>query len=102
MRRLTAWIGGALGGITAYRFLRGRQPTLAPADVEAPTEPDDRADELRAKLAESRAAEPVAEEPPSAEAAVEEVRDPEPEAPDERRRRVHEEGRAALDDMKTD
>ena len=100
MRRLTAWIGGALGGITAYRFLRGRHAAPLPAEAEAPPEPDDRADELRAKLAQSRAAEPVTEEPPPADAEAEEVREPEPESPDERRRRVHEEGRAALDEMK--
>ncbi|HEY3551901.1 MAG TPA: hypothetical protein VGK69_12690 [Gaiellaceae bacterium] len=96
MRRLTAWIGGGLGGITAYRLLR-RRPPVAPE----PEAPDERADELRAKLAESRTTEPVpepvAEEDP-VEAAVE--AEPEPESPDDRRRRVHEEGRAALDDMK--
>lgn len=102
MRRLTAWIGGALGGIAAYRFLRGRHAAPLPAEAEAPPESDDRADELRAKLAESRAAEPVTEEPApaEAEAEAEKVREPEPESPDERRRRVHEEGRAALDEMK--
>ena len=58
----------------------------------SPVEPDDRAEELRAKLAESRVDEPVPEEEPAVE----------PESPDERRQRVHEEGRAALDEMKTD
>ena len=105
MRRLTAWIGGAVGGVTAYRFLR-RSPVVS---SEAPPEPvpeapDERADELRAKLAESRTPESqppdaVAEEPPS-EAAAEDS--PEPESPDERRRRVHDEGRATLDEMKPD
>jgi hypothetical protein len=92
MRRLLGWIGGAAGGITAYRLLRRRpspQPTAA--------EPDTRADELRAKLAESRAAEPVVEEPPAEPAPVDE-----PESPEERRRRVHEEGRATLDEMKSE
>jgi len=88
MRRLVGWIGGAVGGFTAYRLLR-RRPKVAAE------EPDARADELRAKLAESRADEPLAEEP-----VVEEPPEPEPESPDERRRRVHEEGRAALDDMR--
>jgi hypothetical protein len=83
MRRLVGWVAGALGGITAYRFLRRRQ-VVEPA----PTEPDGRANELRAKLAESRDEEPTARE------------QPEPESPEDRRRRVHEEGRAALDDMK--
>jgi len=76
-----------MGGVAAYRWLR-RRPQLAPEPT--PTEPDARADELRAKLADSREAEPEAEEPP----------EPEPESPEDRRRRVHEEGRAALDDMK--
>jgi hypothetical protein len=87
VRRLTAWIGGTAAGIAAYRLLR-RRPQMAPEP--APAEPDTRADELRGKLAESRTAEPapVAEE--------------EPESPDERRQRVHEEGRATLDEMRPD
>ncbi|HEX5174816.1 MAG TPA: hypothetical protein VFV91_11815 [Gaiellaceae bacterium] len=97
MRRLVGWFGGALGGITAYRLLR-RRPQASPA------EPDDRADELRAKLAESRASEPVVEEPvveePAPEPEAEAAPEPEPPAPEERRRQVHEEGRAALDEMR--
>jgi hypothetical protein len=88
MRRLVKWIGGAVGGIAAYRFVRRQEAALQPS-----VEPDVRADELRAKLAESRAAEPVAEPEPPEEPAAE------AESPEERRRRVHEEGRAALDDM---
>ena len=102
MRRLTAWIGGTVGGITAYRFLRHRQAAPVGVDAEAPPEPDDRADELRAKLAESRAAGAVAAEPPPVEAEVEEALEPEEESPEERRRRVYEEGRAALDDMQSE
>jgi len=99
MRRLTAWIGGALGGIAAYRLLRRRSQDR-PEPVAA--EPDARADELRAKLAESREAEPVVEEPP-AEPPAEEEPSVEPEdSPEDRRRRVHEEGRAALDEMQSD
>ena len=88
MRRLVKWIGGAVGGIAAYRFVRRQEASLQPS-----AEPDVRADELRAKLAESRAAQPVAEPEPSEEPAAK------AESPEERRRRVHEEGRAALDDM---
>ena len=98
MRRLTAWIGGAVGAITAYRWLR-RRPQAAPE--QAPAEQDERAEELRTKLAESRAAEPVVEETPP-EPAVEEEPAIEEESPEERRRRVHEEGRAALDEMQSD
>ena len=96
MRRLTAWIGGVAGGIAAYRLLRrrGRPPAAAatePAPTAAPPAPDDRAEELRAKLAENRV-EPDPEPEP----------EPGPESPEDRRRQVHEEGRAALDEMKSD
>jgi hypothetical protein len=97
MRRLTAWIGGAVGGVAAYRWLRRR-----PEGTSEP--PDDRAEELRAKLAESRGdepAEPVVEEP-AAEPVAEEVPAAEPESPEDRRRRVHEEGRSALGEMKSE
>jgi hypothetical protein len=113
VRRLTAWVGGVVGGITAYRLLRRRPRAALEHDVaepEAAAEPDDRAEELRAKLAESRTAEPapepVVEEQPASEpvtgAVVEEEPAAEPESPEERRREVHEEGRAALDEMKSD
>ena len=101
MKRLTAWIGGTAVGVAAYRLLR-RRPEAAPEPAPATADADERAEELRAKLAESREAEPVVEEPepePAAEAAVEE---PAPESPEERRQRVHEEGRATLDDMQSD
>jgi hypothetical protein len=89
MRRLADWIGGAVSGVVAYRLWKRRQqPAVAtgPTDAEA----DDRAEELRAKLAETRA---TAETPP-AEASDD------PESVEERRRRVHEEGRAAIDEMR--
>jgi hypothetical protein len=87
-----------LGGIAAYRWLRGRPQVAAEPSPEPDlTTADARAAKLRAKLEETRAAEPVAEEPSS-----EPVAEEEPESPEDRRRRVHEEGRAALDDMKSD
>ena len=87
MRRLLGWLAGAAGGLAAYRFLRRRHT----APVEAPPGPDDRAEELRAKLAETQE-EPAPEpEAPAAE-----------ESPEERRRRVHDHGRAALDEMRHD
>jgi hypothetical protein len=89
VRRLTAWVGGTAAGIAAYRLLR-RRPQVAPEP--APAEPDTRADELREKLAESRTVEPAPEPVPEEE----------PESPDERRQRVHEEGRATLDEMRSD
>ena len=97
MRRLVGWIGGAVGGLAVYRLLR-RPPQVAPES--APTDSGARAEELRDKLAESRAAEPVVAEPPAAEPVAEEAPPAEPESPEERRRQVHEEGRAALDDMR--
>jgi hypothetical protein len=95
MRRLIKWIGGTAGGIAAYRFVRRQEASLQAAPEVAVDESDARADELRAKLAESRAAEPVTEE-------AEEEPVPEPESPEDRRRRVHEEGRTALDEMRSD
>jgi hypothetical protein len=98
MRRLTAWIGGVAGGVAAYRFFRRRpqvapEPSAEPAPPPPePAEPDERAEELRAKLAENRAV----DEPPLVE-----PEEP-PVAVDERRQRVHEEGRAALDEMKSE
>jgi hypothetical protein len=97
MRRLTAWIAGVAGGVVAYRFWRRRaeaapEPAPEPTVPPEPTELDERADELRDKLAETRAG----DDPSPAEPA-----EP-PEAVEERRQRVHEEGRAALDDMKSD
>jgi hypothetical protein len=100
VKRLTAWVGGAAGGFVAYRLLRRRRPQVAPEPSPEPgtTQSDARADELRARLDESREAEPtiapVVEDTP--------VEEPEQESPEDRRRRVHDEGRAALDDMKSE
>ena len=110
MRRLLGWIGGAVGGVAAYRWLRGRPPVAAEPSAEPPPgAADERAEELRAKLAESRVSGPPVEEeatveeaPPEPAAREEPEPVPEPESPEERRARVHEEGRAALDDMKSD
>ncbi len=103
MRRLVAWIGGTVGGITAYRLLRRRQQPSA--ESSQPPEPDTRAEELRAKLAETRAPEPAAAPPEEPEPATAEPDPPsdevaEPESPEERRSRIHAEGRATLDEMK--
>jgi hypothetical protein len=92
MRRLFAWIGGTVGGIAAYRFVRRQKAALQPSPEPAVAETDARAEELRTKLVESRAPDPVAVEEP----------EPEPESPEDRRRRVHEEGRAALDEMRSE
>jgi hypothetical protein len=114
MRRLIKWFGGTVGGSAAFRFVRRQEASLQAAPEVAVDESDARADELRAKLAESRAAEPVTEketapEEEEEEREAEEEREteeeqpaPEPESPEDRRRRVHEEGRAALDEMRSD
>lgn len=126
---LVALAGAAVGVVLA----RLRRPVDAPAET-----PDDRAEELRRKLAEARAAvadeddfeaagmgaETLVEEPPrpvpepppeEAPAGVEpapprpEAKPPAPEAPKEpaprdefeaMRRRIHEEGKAAAEDMR--
>ncbi|HEU5242957.1 MAG TPA: hypothetical protein VFU33_01030 [Gaiellaceae bacterium] len=100
MRRLTAWVGGVIGGAVAYRWWRRRPQDAAEPPSEPPQEqPDERAEELRVKLAESR----ESDEPPVAEPAEPSPPEPEPpEAVDERRQRVHDEGRAALDEMKSE
>jgi hypothetical protein len=85
MRRFVTWIGCLLGALWIFRWFRrgsSPEPTADPAE------------ELRRKLDESRADEQASAEPPTAE----------PEAPeaglDERRRAVHDRGRAAIDDMR--
>jgi hypothetical protein len=89
MRRLFAWLAGLAGGAAAYRaYKRSPQPVVA--------EPDP-ADALRAKLAEAKAAGDDREQFEAGETPVDEAADP-----DERRRAVHERGRAALDEMRGD
>lgn len=74
-----------------WRKRRREQAELAsaPATVPVGTAKSDPADELRQKLAEARADEPEQDE---AEPALE-------EAVEDRRAAVHEQGRAALDEM---
>ena len=87
MRKLIKITLTALG---IYAFLRWRKRRKAEAELPPPpaaTGAADPADELRQKLAESRVDEP-ADEPASEESV------------DDRRAEVHEQGRAALDEMK--
>jgi hypothetical protein len=102
--RLLAWISGAAGGLALYGWLNRRRPSaLEPGR-------DPRAAELRAKLEESR---PLVEEREafeSGETAVDEAGEPtepskraEPEPaddPEDRRRRVHEQARGAVNEMR--
>jgi hypothetical protein len=95
MRNRLAWIAGAagVGALAAYRALRRR-----PAEPIVDAGPDPRAEELRRKLDESRPLVEEREEFESAETRVDEA-EPAP-ALDERRRSVHERGRAAADEMR--
>jgi hypothetical protein len=84
VRGRTAWIAGALGAAgVAYRALRRKQPAADP-----------RADELRRKLDESKPLVEEREEFESGETTVDEA------TLDEKRASVHEQGRAAMREMK--
>jgi len=89
MRRLLTWLLVTVGIAALVRRLRRRRdPALVEPTPPPPPAGDDPADELRRKLAESRTEEDAeAPEPPE-----ETVKD--------RRADVHEQGRAALDDMR--
>ena len=93
VRARTAWLG-ALGvaGAAVARALR-RKPLPAPA-------PDPRAEELRQKLDESRAVVDEREEFESAETPVDQAEPAEPAEVSDRRRTVHERGRAAAEQMR--
>lgn len=90
MRRPFAWL---LGAFALFGFLRRRQ---APSTE---TQVDPRAEELRRKLAESRAMVDEREEFEAAETPVDQAPEPlgDPEA---RRRAVHESARAAAERMR--
>ena len=108
MRKLITWILVTIGIAALVRKLRSRSK---PAEVEPPPSPAaDPADELRQKLASSREPEPEsasAEDTP-AQTLTAEFKPVEPATPepaeetaiDERRAEVHEEGRAAIDEMR--
>jgi hypothetical protein len=79
VKRLTAWLTGVAGGMAAYRaFKRAPQPAVSVPDPAVA---------LREKLAETKGAEPPAPQPAD------------PDAPDDRRKAVHERGRAVIDEM---
>lgn len=99
MRNRLAWVLGGLGVAAAFA-LRGLRRRPEPA-VEAPssTEPDPRAEELRRRLADSRAMVDEREEFEAGETPVDQA-EPDTADPDERRRRVHEQGQTAIDRMR--
>jgi hypothetical protein len=99
-RRRWAWIAGGFGLAAVLRGLTRRKRTedepsisFAPEPAVAGDEPDPRAEELRSRLDAAKAAGDDRAEFESGETPV----DAEPDA---RRRDVHEEARAAIDEMK--
>ncbi|MBA2475045.1 MAG: hypothetical protein H0V40_03695 [Actinobacteria bacterium] len=91
------WLLGGLAAAAALAArLRGRSAPQAPRPLPGP---DERAEELRRKLAESR---PLIEEREAFESAELTVDRAEPLGEDAaaRRREVHEQGRAALDEIR--
>jgi len=90
MRRPLAWV---VGGAALLGFLRRRQPP-APATVADP-----RADELRRKLEESRSIVQEREEFEVGETPVDQA-EPLPADPAQRRREVHDEARATVEQMR--
>ncbi|CAN5239259.1 hypothetical protein BH20ACT13_BH20ACT13_15080 [soil metagenome] len=88
MRRRLTWFFVSLGIAALVRRLRRRGEAEREAPTPAAGAGDDPAAELRRKLVESRAEE-APEEPEPTEETVE-----------DRRSDVHEQGRAALDDMR--
>jgi len=93
VKRLFAWVAGAAGGLAAYRAVKGRP--------KAPERAlDTRAEELKARLEAARLAEDDRDDFESGEVPVDEALDPQLLDPGARRAQVHEQGRAALDEMR--
>ena len=97
MRRLLAFGSAAIAAFAVVRLLTGRRRS-EPAPVETGSDP--RAEELRRKLAESRAVVDEREQFESGETPVDEA---EPAADlDARRRAVHEDARSVVEQMQRD
>jgi hypothetical protein len=94
MRRLYAWLAGVVGGAAVYRAFRRR-----PGPVR---EPDARAGELRAKLAQAREAGDDRDSFEAGETPVDRVEVADPKDLDARRRSVHEQARTAIDEMQAE
>ena len=92
MRRLYAWLAGFVGGAAVYRAFR-RTPRPQPERAADPAE------ELKAKLAEARAAGDDREAFEAGETPVDEAPDPDVDA---RRRAVHDQARSAIDEMRSE
>jgi hypothetical protein len=98
VRSRLALLTGAVGGFALFRLL-GRARRGAGYELSPPAPaPDPRAEELRRKLAESRA---VADERDEFEGAETPVDEAEPLSdPGARRKQVHEQARAAAERMR--
>jgi len=83
MDRRFAWLGAAVGALAVWRWRR-RKPQVA----------EDPAESLRAKLEASRAVVDERERFEEGETPVDEA------DPDERRRSVHEDARARIDELR--
>jgi hypothetical protein len=106
VKRLIAWVAGAVGGLAAYRALKGKRPQPT---VEADPAADARAQELKARLQQARDAPDDRDAFESGEVPVDGAEpldavslDPVSLDPAARRAQVHEQGRAALDEMRGD
>jgi hypothetical protein len=90
VKRPVAWL---LGGFALLGFLRRRHEPV-------PGAADPRAEELRRKLDESRSLVDERDEFEGAEVTVDRA-EPAPEDPESRRRAVHEQGREAVERMRS-
>ncbi len=88
MDRRFAWLGAAAGALAVWRWRR-RKPQVKPQAEEDPAE------SLRAKLEESRAVADERDRFEERETPVDEAADPEA-----RRRSVHEDARARIDELR--
>jgi hypothetical protein len=86
VKRALVGVAGAVGALALVRHLRRRAEAAPPA-------PPDPADTLRAKLEESRAVAADRDEFEAGETPVDQA------DPDSRRRAVHEQARAQLDEL---
>jgi hypothetical protein len=93
VKRLFAWVAGAAGGLAAYRAVKGKR-------VQVEVARDGRAEELKARLDAARLAEDDRADFESGEVSVDEALDAGVLDPGARRSQVHEQGRAALDEMR--
>jgi len=97
VKRLIAWVAGAAGGLAAVRALKGAQ--RHPVQVEPAPGADARAEELKARLRHAREAGRDHAAPKLEPEVAAEPADAVQLDPAARRAQVHEQGRAALDEM---